>query len=199
VIGVNNGNIHSKLKQLTNWKIIFFIMWTVHLCKSSAVSAPTSGIAMRPWGDSYSLDSTFTKQKSWQNIQSSTEGLVCRYLSLLLHSINQSTLLQDWKKADVASICKKGIKNCVANYRPVSMTSVMCKVTEHIVCSNMMRHCDNHNHHILIDAKHGFRKRRSCETQLIVTLQDLARIITTEIKHMSCYWTSQKHLTRCLV
>ena len=29
-------------------------------------------------------------------------------------------------------------------------------------------------HNILIDQQHGFRKRRSCESQLIITVQDLA-------------------------
>jgi hypothetical protein len=38
-----------------------------------------------------------------------------------------------------------------------------------------MRHVDTHN--ILHDAQHGFRRRRSCENQLILTVQDLARNI----------------------
>ena len=97
------------------------------------------------------------------------------FTTLFQASLNQGTLPLDWKKADVAPIFKKGMKNCAANYRPVSLTSVVCKVMEHIVCSNIMRHCDRH--HILTDAQHGFRKRRSCETQLVITLQDLARTI----------------------
>ena len=97
------------------------------------------------------------------------------FTTLFQASISQGTLPVDWKKADVAPIYKKGMKNCAANYRPVSLTSVVCKVMEHIVCSNIMRHCDRH--HILTDAQHGFRKRRSCETQLVITLQDLARTI----------------------
>ena len=36
-----------------------------------------------------------------------------------------------------------------------------------------MRHFDQHN--ILCDNQHGFRKKRSCETQLIVTIQDIAK------------------------
>ena len=35
-----------------------------------------------------------------------------------------------------------------------------------------MKHLDMHG--ILIDAQHGFRKSRSCESQLIMTAQDLA-------------------------
>jgi hypothetical protein len=35
-----------------------------------------------------------------------------------------------------------------------------------------MKHLDMYD--ILIDAQHGFRKSRSCESQLIMTVQDLA-------------------------
>ena len=35
-----------------------------------------------------------------------------------------------------------------------------------------MRHFDKHN--ILNDAQHGFRKNRSCETQLIITVDEIA-------------------------
>ena len=35
-----------------------------------------------------------------------------------------------------------------------------------------MQHLDLHN--ILSDQQHGFRKKRSCESQLILTIQDLA-------------------------
>ena len=44
---------------------------------------------------------------------------------------------------------------------------------EHIVTSNMMSHLEEAK--ILSDAQHGFRKKRSCETQLILAIQDLAK------------------------
>ena len=40
------------------------------------------------------------------------------------------------------------------------------------MCSSIHRHLEAPS--ILTDAQHGFRKRRSCETQLIITIQDLA-------------------------
>ena len=43
---------------------------------------------------------------------------------------------------------------------------------EHIIHSTVMKHLDMHD--ILIDAQHGFRKSRSCESQPIMTAQDLA-------------------------
>lgn len=44
---------------------------------------------------------------------------------------------------------------------------------EHIIHCAVIRHLTEHN--ILTDAQHGFRKRRSCESQLIVTINDLAK------------------------
>ena len=70
-------------------------------------------------------------------------------------------------------IFKKGDRHNPANYRPVSLTSVTCKLLEHIIHSNVMAHFDVH--HILKDNQHGFRKRRSCESQLIVTIDSIAK------------------------
>ena len=61
------------------------------------------------------------------------------------------------------------------NYRPVSLTCVPCKLLEHIVCSNIMAHLDEHK--LLSDRQHAFRKRHSCETQLITVINDWAKIL----------------------
>ena len=44
---------------------------------------------------------------------------------------------------------------------------------EHIVASNLSRHFEQND--ILYDRQHGFRERRSCETQLIQLVEELAR------------------------
>jgi hypothetical protein len=46
---------------------------------------------------------------------------------------------EDWKLANVSPIFKKGDKSKPANYRPVSLTSVCCKVIEHIIHSHLMK------------------------------------------------------------
>ena len=58
------------------------------------------------------------------------------------------------------------------NYRPISLTSLTCKLLEHVVHSNIMTHLDKYN--VLDKEQHGFRKYRSCVTQLISTLDDFA-------------------------
>ena len=69
-------------------------------------------------------------------------------------------------------IFKKGNRSSAVNYRPISLTSILCKLCEHIVHSTISTHLDCNS--ILTNAQHGFRKRRSCETQLLLTLDDHA-------------------------
>ena len=88
-------------------------------------------------------------------------------------SIDQGKVPPQWKKAQIVPIFKKGSRSSPANYRPISLTSVLCKLCEHILHCAVIRHLSDHE--ILSDAQHGFRKRRSCDTQLIVTVEDLAK------------------------
>ena len=43
-----------------------------------------------------------------------------------------------------------------------------------------MTHLDNHS--ILVDCQHGFRRKRSCETQLLITSHDLAEILNNHLQ-----------------
>ena len=90
-------------------------------------------------------------------------------------SLDTGVVPDDWKNAWIVPIYKKGEKHLASNYRPVSLTSITCKVLEHIVHTNIMQHFDSHN--ILTNSQHGFRRRRSCETQLVITTHEIARNI----------------------
>jgi len=56
-------------------------------------------------------------------------------------------------------------------YQPVSLTSIACKMLEHIYCSHLCHHIDANN--VFGEANHGFRAKHSTETQLLVTSHDL--------------------------
>ncbi|MGB1915940.1 MAG: RNA-directed DNA polymerase, partial [Paracoccaceae bacterium] len=90
-------------------------------------------------------------------------------------SLHQSQIPQDWKHALVAPVFKPGKndKSKAENYRPISLSSVSCKVMEHIIHSSIISHLDSTN--VLTDTQHGFRKNRSCESQLILTVHDSAK------------------------
>ena len=73
----------------------------------------------------------------------------------------------------MAHIFKKGNRSCAGNYRSISLTSILSKTREHNVHCAISNHVDANN--VLTDAQHGFCKLRSCEGQLIVTIDDLAK------------------------
>jgi len=47
-------------------------------------------------------------------------------------------LLDEWKTAHIVPIFKKGSRTDPANYRPVSLTLVPCKVMETIIKENLI-------------------------------------------------------------
>lgn len=97
-------------------------------------------------------------------------------LSLIFQaSTNQGKIPSDWKTAVVAPVFKKGDRGQPSNYRPISLTSICCKIMEHIIHSSVLSHLEKYN--ILSDEQHGFRKKRSCETQLVLTINDLAKAL----------------------
>ncbi|MCG8031679.1 MAG: reverse transcriptase family protein, partial [Candidatus Thiodiazotropha taylori] len=87
-------------------------------------------------------------------------------------SLQTGTVPQDWKQANVSAVFKKGQRYDPSNYRPVSLTCLCCKIMEHVIVSKVMKHVDNYR--ILSDCQHGFRARRSCETQLVTLVHELA-------------------------
>ena len=52
---------------------------------------------------------------------------------------------RDWRTANVTPLFKKGSKQQVDNYRPVSLTSQICKVVESVIRDEMVNHLDKHN------------------------------------------------------
>ena len=86
-------------------------------------------------------------------------------------SMNTGEVPSDWRDAFVTPIFKKGERYDPANYRPVSLICISCKVLEHIIVSHVRNHLENNG--ILCDHQHGFRRGRSCETQLLELVDEL--------------------------
>ena len=92
--------------------------------------------------------------------------------------LDSGELPMDWLEANVTPLFKKGDRASPSNYRPVSLTAIACKLLEHIIHHHVMAHLETYN--ILTDHQHGFRKGRSCETQLALTIDDLARSLNSQ-------------------
>ncbi|MES9950854.1 MAG: reverse transcriptase family protein, partial [Candidatus Thiodiazotropha sp.] len=97
------------------------------------------------------------------------------FADLFQQSIDKGEIPKEWSLANICPLYKKGDRALASNYRPVSLTCVPCKLLEHIVCSNIMKHLEKHS--ILSDRQHAFRKNHSCETQLVTVVNDWAKIL----------------------
>ena len=75
---------------------------------------------------------------------------------LFQQSINTGEIPKEWSLANICPLFKKGHRSLARIYHPVSLTFIPCKLLEHIVCSNIMAHLDEHE--LLSDGQHTFKK-----------------------------------------
>ena len=78
---------------------------------------------------------------------------------LFNQTIDQQTLPYDWKRALVSPIFFKGSKSLAVNYRPISLTSVFCKIIETFMRETIMSHLQEHK--LLSNKQYGFIRGRS--------------------------------------
>ena len=92
--------------------------------------------------------------------------IVCQPIALLFNkSMEAGKLPNDWKQAHVSPIYKKGAKSHAENYRPVSLTSIICKIMEKLVKKSVMNHILDTG--TLSTKQYGFINGRSTTTQLL--------------------------------
>ena len=82
-----------------------------------------------------------------------------------------------WKSANITPIFKKGSKGSPGNYRPVSLTCVLCKVMESVLRDAIVEHLAKH--HLIRNTQHGFTRGRSCLTNLLEYLEVLTKLMDT--------------------
>ena len=82
---------------------------------------------------------------------------------------NTGILPSQWRLANVVPVFKKGEKNDVQNYRPISLTCLITKVMERIVYDELLHLTLNK-----IDSRqHGFLNNKSCSTNMISFVESI--------------------------
>ncbi len=76
--------------------------------------------------------------------------------------LSEKTAPSEWKDAIVIPIFKKGTKGSPGNYRPVSLTSIVCKIMEKLLKEKIVKHLSTNN--LINPSQHGFTKHKSCST-----------------------------------
>ena len=95
------------------------------------------------------------------------QSLVAPLLILISKSLATSVIPVQWKTSQVVPIFKKGPKSEALNYRPVHLSSCVCKVAERVIARHMMLYLEQN--HLLRNEQFGFRAGRSTDDQLLLT------------------------------
>ena len=80
-------------------------------------------------------------------------------------SLEEGIVPSEWKEANITPLFKKVSRNNPENYRPVSLTSVVCKVLETVISDHMVEFLVKHK--LINTYHHGFLEARSCLTNLL--------------------------------
>ena len=88
-------------------------------------------------------------------------------------SLQEGIVPLEWKEANITPLFKKGSRNKSVNYRPVSLTSVICKLLETIIRDHMMDSLVKHK--LINTSQHGFLKARSCLTNLLCFFEEITK------------------------
>jgi len=70
---------------------------------------------------------------------------------------------EDWTKANVTPVFKKGKKEDPGNYRLVSLTSIPGKVMEQLILEIIIKQVEEKK--VIRSSQHGFTKGKSCLDQ----------------------------------
>ena len=82
-----------------------------------------------------------------------------------------STFPIEWKKANVIPVYKKGNKQEISNYRPISLLPIFSKIFERIIFNNIFNYMDENK--FFNPNQSGFRPGDSCVHQLISITHDI--------------------------
>ena len=95
--------------------------------------------------------------------------------ALFQKSIETGDVPAEWREGEVVPIFKKGDGSHPGNYRPVSLTSILCKVMEMFVCDALLDHLLSAD--LLSYDQFGFLPNRSCALQLLVVIEEWTKIV----------------------
>ena len=88
------------------------------------------------------------------------------YLAIVIEiSLNNATIPREWKIPTVVPIYKRENRSALSNYRPIRLTSLVCKQLEHVIAGYLCQVWDKNNW--LYERQNGFRLGYSCEFQVI--------------------------------
>jgi len=86
------------------------------------------------------------------------------------------------------------LRKVIKTYCPVSLTSLICKMFESIIRDAIIRHLEDNG--LLRDSQHGFRKGRTCLTNLLTFMDKATGYFDSGAPVDAVFWILHKHSTK---
>ena len=113
-------------------------------------------------------------------------SVLCGPLSLFFNSFMSISQLPDaWKKAVVTPVFKKGSSADPANYRPISQTSIFCKLMERVITAELSEYLLSKG--LITRYQHGFLAKHSTTTNLLDSLNDWTLAVENRLSQTVVY------------
>ena len=110
-------------------------------------------------------------------IQISSDSIAKPLCLLFKNCFEASTFPDEWKKGNVIPVYKKGDKQTVTNYRPISLLPIFSKIFERIIFNSIFNFMDQNG--FFNPNQSGFRPGDSCIHQLISITHDIHKSYDT--------------------
>ena len=104
-------------------------------------------------------------------LKEAASALAAPLCAVYRSSLFSGILPQCWKEAIVTPIFKKGSRHLPSSYRPISLTSIPCKLLERIIRNAILEHLLKNE--LISRAQHGFLPGRSCITNMLIFMDSL--------------------------
>ena len=147
---ISDGKLHSNNKTKANiLNNQFFSVFTLEDTSSLPVTNPITSdkinkLIISPDGVKKQLLNLDDNKASGPDqlppwfLKAYADNLYEMLCDIFSTSVKLGSIPSRWKEANICSVFKKGNKNDPANYRPISLTCVCCKILEHIIHSHVM-------------------------------------------------------------
>ena len=100
----------------------------------------------------------------------------------------------EWKKGNIVPIHKKGDKQILKSYRPVSLLLISGKILERLMFNGMFKFFTENE--LISSNQSGFKPGDSCVNQLVSITHTFINLLTKVMRLGAFSLTSQKHLTK---
>ena len=90
-------------------------------------------------------------------------------------SVSSSRVPAEWKQGIVSPIHKGDDRHAANNYRPITITSLLCRMLEKLIKKHVMQHLERNE--LLPKEQHGFVNKKSCLTNLLETMDNITKLL----------------------